>query len=135
MSIFNFNKNSVSLSGDWQLFQKFMGNIGAFTYIAKEKSAYMDSVTCKLLNCSHEKINEYEFFNLLDKISKNPVDGYKHVLPFPVIQQTAFSGTPALYSKSTILMALLGVLDEGSSTTAFPVTSIGASLCAASSQG
>lgn len=90
MSIFNFNKNSVSLSGDWQLFQKFMGNIGAFTYIAKEKSAYMDSVTCKLLNCSHEKINEYEFFNLLDKISKNPVDGYKHVYYYSSESQTIY---------------------------------------------
>ncbi|MBR4021528.1 MAG: hypothetical protein IKI94_02860, partial [Ruminococcus sp.] len=62
MSIFNFNKNSVSFSRDWELFQKFMGNIGAFTYIANEKTAYMDPVTCRLLNCSHEKINEWGGF-------------------------------------------------------------------------
>ena len=58
MSIFNIDKNSMSLSNDWKLFQKFMGNIGAFTYIAKEKSAYFDSVSLKILNCSREKINE-----------------------------------------------------------------------------
>lgn len=79
MSIFNIDKNSMSLSGDWQLFQKFMGNIGAFTYISKEKSAYFDPVALKILSCSHERINEYEFFNLLDRISKNPVDGEKHI--------------------------------------------------------
>ena len=50
----------------------------------------MDSVTCKLLNCSHEKINEYEFFNLLDKISKNPVDGYKHVYCYSSENQTIY---------------------------------------------
>jgi len=79
MSIFNIDKNSMSLSGDWQLFQKFMGNVGAFTYIAKEKSAYFDPCALKILNCSREKINEYEFFNLLDRISKNPVEGEKHI--------------------------------------------------------
>lgn len=79
MSIFNIDKNSMSLSNDWKLFQKFMGNIGAFTYIAKEKSAYFDSVSLKILNCSREKINEYEFFNLLDRISKNPVEDEKHI--------------------------------------------------------
>lgn len=79
MSIFNIEKNSVSLSSDWKLFQKFMGNIGAFTYISKEKAAYIDPVARRLLNCSHEKINEYEFFNLLDRISKNPVEGEKHI--------------------------------------------------------
>jgi len=56
-----------------------MGNVGAFTYISKEKSAYFDSVSLKILNCSREKINEYEFFNLLDKISKNPLEGEKHI--------------------------------------------------------
>jgi len=90
MSIFNFNKNSVSFSRDWELFQKFMGNIGAFTYIAAEKTAYMDSVTCRLLNCSHEKINEYEFFNLLDKISKNPVEGQKHIYSYTTENQTYY---------------------------------------------
>lgn len=79
MSIFNIEKNSFSLSNDWKLFQKFMGNIGAFTYIAKEKSAYFDPAARRLLNCSREKINEYEFFNLLDRISKNPVEGEKHI--------------------------------------------------------
>lgn len=79
MSIFNIDKNSMSLSSDWQIFQKFVGNIGAFTYIAKEKSAYFDSVALKILNCSHEKINEYEFFNLLDRISKNPIEDEKHI--------------------------------------------------------
>ncbi|MGN0676380.1 MAG: EAL domain-containing protein, partial [Ruminococcus sp.] len=79
MSIFNIDKNSMSLSHDWQLFQKFMGNVGAFTYISKEKSAYLDPVALKILNCSRERINEYEFFNLLDRISKNPVEGEKHI--------------------------------------------------------
>ena len=37
MSIFNIDKNSMSLSHDWELFQKFMGNVGAFTYISKEE--------------------------------------------------------------------------------------------------
>ena len=90
MSIFNFDKNSVSFSRDWELFQKFMGNIGAFTYIAKEKTAYMDAATCRLLNCSHEKINEYEFFNLLDKISKNPVEGQKHIYSYTTENQTYY---------------------------------------------
>lgn len=79
MSIFNIDKNSMSLSHDWQLFQKFMGNVGAFTYISKEKSAYLDPTALKILNCSREKINEYEFFNLLDRISKNPIEGEKHI--------------------------------------------------------
>lgn len=79
MSIFNIDKNSMSLSHDWELFQKFMGNVGAFTYISKEKSAYLDPVALKILNCSRERINEYEFFNLLDRISKNPVEGEKHI--------------------------------------------------------
>lgn len=79
MSIFNIDKNSMSLSHDWELFQKFIGNVGAFTYISKEKSAYLDNVALKILNCSREKINEYEFFNLLDRISKNPVEGEKHI--------------------------------------------------------
>lgn len=90
MSIFNFEKNNVSLSGDWELFQKFMGNIGAFTYIAKEKTAYMDAMSCKILNCSHEKINEYEFFNLLDKISKKPVEGQKHIYSYSTDSKTYF---------------------------------------------
>ena len=79
MSIFNIDKNSMSLSHDWELFQKFIGNVGAFTYISKEKSAYLDPMALKILNCSREKINEYEFFNLLDRISKNPVEGEKHI--------------------------------------------------------
>ncbi len=82
MSIFNFDKNPPYLSHDWQLFQQFMGNIGAFMYIAKEKSAYLDNAACRMLSCSQEKINEFEFFNLLEKISKNPVEGQKHIYKF-----------------------------------------------------
>lgn len=82
MSIFNFDKNPPYLSHDWQLFQQFMGNIGAFMYIAKEKSAYLDQAACRMLSCSEEKINEFEFFNLLEKISKNPVEGQKHIYKF-----------------------------------------------------
>lgn len=82
MSIFNFDKKPPYLSRDWQVFQQFMGNIGAFMYIAKEKSAYIDEVACRMLSCSNEKINEYEFFNLLEKISKNPVEGQKHIYKF-----------------------------------------------------
>lgn len=82
MSIFNFDKNTPYLSHDWQVFQQFMGNIGSFMYIAKEKSAYLDEVACRMLSCSHEKINEFEFFNLLEKISKNPVEGQKHIYRF-----------------------------------------------------
>ena len=79
MSIFNFEKKPPGLSRDWQLFQQFMGNIGAFMYIAKEKAAYLDPVARRMLSCSRDKINEFEFFNLLEKISKNPVEGQKHL--------------------------------------------------------
>lgn len=82
MSIFNFDKTPPYLSHDWQLFQQFMGNIGAFMYIAKEKAAYLDPAARRMLSCTHEKINEYEFFNLLEKISKNPVEGQKHIYKF-----------------------------------------------------
>lgn len=82
MSIFNFDKKPPYLSRDWQIFQQFMGNIGAFMYISKEKSAYLDETACRMLSCSKDKINEYEFFNLLEKISKNPVDGQKHIYKF-----------------------------------------------------
>ena len=90
MSIFNFDKNPPSLSRDWQLFQQFMGNIGAFMYITKEKSAYLDPVARNLLSCSKEKINEFEFFNLLDKISKNPVEGQKHIYKFTINNSSKF---------------------------------------------
>lgn len=90
MSIFNFASNPPSLSRDWKLFQSFMGNIGAFTYIAKEKAAYLDQAACRMLSCSHEKINEYEFFNLLDKISKNPVEGQKHIYKLTVNNSTRY---------------------------------------------
>ncbi len=82
MSIFDFSQNPPALSHDWQVFQQFVGNIGAFTYIAKEKTAYLDSAACHLLGCPSEKINEFEFFNLLEKISKNPVEGQKHIYKF-----------------------------------------------------
>ena len=82
MSIFDFSKTPPALSHDWQVFQQFVGNIGAFTYIAKEKAAYLDSSACHMLGCPSEKINEFEFFNLLEKISKCPVEGQKHIYKF-----------------------------------------------------
>ena len=54
----------------------------AFTYIAKDKSAYLDPAACHMLRCPREKLNEFEFFNLLEKISKNPVEGQKHIYRF-----------------------------------------------------
>ncbi len=82
MSIFNLDKNPPELSRDWQVFQQFVGNIGAFTYIAKEKAAYLDEAACRMLSCGSERLNEFEFFNLLEKISKNPVEGQKHIYRF-----------------------------------------------------
>ena len=82
MGIFDFSKTPPALSHDWQVFQQFVGNIGAFTYIAKEKAAYLDSAACHMLGCPSEKINEFEFFNLLEKISKCPVEGQKHIYKF-----------------------------------------------------
>mgnify|MGYP003319325392 CR=1 FL=1 len=82
MSIFNLSKSTPELSRDWKAFQQFVGNIGAFTYIAKEKVAYFDSVAAHMLNCSGEKLNEFDFFNLLEKISKCPVEGQKHIYVF-----------------------------------------------------
>lgn len=82
MSIFNFDTNPPSLSNDWLIFQQFMGNIGAFTYISKNKVAYLDKEARNMLACHNEKLNEFEFFNLLEKISKNPVEGQKHIYRF-----------------------------------------------------
>ncbi len=82
MSIFNFEKNPPELSRDWLAFQQFVGNIGAFTYIAKDKAAYFDEASCRMLSCKSEKLNEFEFFNLLELISKNPVEGQKHIYKF-----------------------------------------------------
>ena len=82
MSIFNFDKNPPELSRDWKVFQQFVGNIGAFTYIAKDKAAYFDEAACRMLCCHSEKLNEFEFFNLLEKISKSPVEGQKHIYRF-----------------------------------------------------
>ncbi|MBR2283965.1 MAG: GGDEF domain-containing protein [Ruminococcus sp.] len=82
MSIFNLSDNPPTLSHDWQIFQQFMGNIGAFTYIAREKAAYIDDAACKMLSCSGSRLNEFEFFNLLEKISKSPVEGQKHIYRF-----------------------------------------------------
>jgi EAL domain-containing protein (putative c-di-GMP-specific phosphodiesterase class I)/GGDEF domain-containing protein len=82
MSIFNFDKKTPELSRDWKAFQQFMGNIGAFTYIAKEKSAYFDEAASRMLACSGERLNEFDFFDLLERISKNPVEGQKHIYRF-----------------------------------------------------
>lgn len=90
MSIFDLTKTPPELSRDWTVFQQFMGNIGAFTYIAKEKSAYLDSAACQMLGCHRDKLNEFEFFNLLEKISKNPVEGQKHIYRFTENNSTKF---------------------------------------------
>ena len=82
MSIFDFSTNPPELSHDWKVFQQFVGNIGAFTYIAKEKAAYFDSASCRMLGCSSEKLNEFEFFDLLERMSKSPVEGQKHIYCF-----------------------------------------------------
>lgn len=82
MSIFNFEQKTPELSHDWKVFQQFMGNIGAFTYIAKDKAAYLDDASCHMLACNSNKLNEFEFFNLLEIISKNPVEGQKHIYKF-----------------------------------------------------
>lgn len=82
MSIFNVKKDPPELSRDWQAFQQFVGNIGAFTYIAKDKAAYLDAAACRMLGCQSEKLNEFEFFNLLEKISKSPVEGQRHIYRF-----------------------------------------------------
>lgn len=82
MSIFDFSVQPPALSHDWKIFQQFIGNIGAFTYIAKDKSAYLDSVACRMLDCNSTKLNEFEFFNLMEKISKSPVEGQKHIYRF-----------------------------------------------------
>ena len=82
MSIFDLSKTPPELSHDWQVFQQFVGNIGAFTYIASKKSAYLDDAACRMLSCRNSKLNEFEFFNLLEKISKSPVEGEKHIYRF-----------------------------------------------------
>lgn len=90
MSIFNLEKNPPSLSRDWRIFQQFMGNIGAFTYISKHKTAYLDPEARHMLSCKSEKLNEFEFFNLLEKISKNPVENQKHIYRFTANNTTKF---------------------------------------------
>lgn len=90
MSIFNLEKNPPSLSRDWRIFQQFMGNIGAFTYIAKEKTAYLDPEARNMLACRSEKLTEFEFFSLLEKISKNPVEGQKHIYRFTANNTTKY---------------------------------------------
>ena len=82
MSIFDLSKTPPELSHDWEVFQQFVGNIGAFTYIAAQKSAYLDDAACRMLSCRSGKLNEFEFFNLLEKISKSPVEGQKHIYRF-----------------------------------------------------
>ena len=81
MSIFDLSKKPPELSRDWQVFQQFVGNIGAFTYIAKDKAAFFDDAACHMLSCSN-KLNEFDFFNLLEKISKCPIEGQKHIYSF-----------------------------------------------------
>jgi len=95
MSIFNFETNPPTLSNDWLIFQEFMGNIGAFTYMSKSKTAYLDKVTCNMLSCRNSKLNEFEFFNLLETISKNPVENQKHIYRFT-------SGKRTIYIKMNI---------------------------------
>lgn len=90
MSIFNFETNPPSLSSDWLIFQEFMGNIGSFTYISKSKTAYLDKVACDMLACRNGKLNEFEFFNLLEKISKNPVENQKHIYSFTAGNRTRY---------------------------------------------
>lgn len=90
MSIFNLSKEPPELSRDWTVFQQFVGNIGAFTYIAKKKTAYLDDAACRMLSCSGNKLNEFEFFNLLEKISKMPVEGQKHIYRFTTNNTTKF---------------------------------------------
>lgn len=90
MSIFNLSKEPPELSRDWAVFQQFVGNIGAFTYIAKKKTAYLDDAACRMLSCSGNKLNEFEFFNLLEKISKMPVEGQKHIYRFTTNNTTKF---------------------------------------------
>ena len=82
MSIFDLSKKTPQLSHDWIVFQQFVGNIGAFTYIAKDKAAYLDDAACRMLACAERRLNEFEFFNLLEKISKSPVEGQKHIYRF-----------------------------------------------------
>ena len=82
MSIFDLSKDPPELSRDWQVFQQFVGNIGAFTYIAKSKAAHLDDAACRMLGCARNRLNEFEFFNLLERISKNPVEGQKHIYRF-----------------------------------------------------
>ena len=57
------------------------------------------------------------------------------LLPLPVRHWIAFAGTPASTRSSHKIRAPIGVSDEGLRITLFPVTSIGAVLCAASSTG
>ena len=68
MSIFDLSKDPPELSRDWQVFQQFVGNIGAFTYIAKSKAAHLDDAACRMLGCARNRLNEFEFFNLLERI-------------------------------------------------------------------
>ena len=66
MSIFDLSKKPPELSRDWIIFQQFIGNIGAFTYIAKERTAYLDDAASRMLECPRTQLNEFEFFNLHD---------------------------------------------------------------------
>lgn len=82
MSIFDLSKKPPQLSHDWIVFQDFMGNIGAFTYSSAKKAAFFDDAARKMLSCKNSTLNEFEFFNLLEHISKSPVKGQKHIYKF-----------------------------------------------------
>ncbi|MCM1314979.1 MAG: EAL domain-containing protein [Alistipes senegalensis] len=90
MSIFNFETDPPSFSRDWLVFQSFVGNIGAFTYIAEDRTAYLDPVARDMLSCRNTKLNEFEFFNLLEKISGSPVENHKHVYRFSAHNSTRY---------------------------------------------
>ena len=95
MSIFNFETDPPSFSRDWLIFQSFVGNIGTFTYIAEKRTAYIDPVARDILSCRNTRLNEFEFFSLLEKISGSPVENHKHLYKFT-------SGTSARYIKMNI---------------------------------
>ncbi|MDE5861177.1 MAG: hypothetical protein K2H28_03175, partial [Ruminococcus sp.] len=92
MSIFNFETDPPSFSRDWLIFQSFVGNIGTFTYITEKRTAYIDPVARDILSCRNTRLNEFEFFSLLEKISGSPVENHKHLYKFT-------SGTSARYIK------------------------------------
>ncbi len=79
MSIFDFSKRPPEISGDWKIFQKFYGSIGVFTYSSEYKTAYFDDTATHMLSCRKNTLSEFEFFNLLEKISGSPAEGHEHI--------------------------------------------------------